>query len=347
MESLPSPTEQSAVSKFLARPEGKFGLIPPILLGAALFYFWAQIVPFVLAALTDTLHAVIVGAVLAAILFVLFDENFRRLLFYIYRSVMRMITGWFINLDPIGIQKTFLGRFKAKLDELDTALGSVRGLWTAMGRKYTENKKERDISFSRADAAQRSGNTRVLGLESKQVDRLDQVLKREETSLSRLEFIIKVLSSYREVCADQVTDIGRDIKVREDEQKEANAFRKGMAAARAILKGMPDQEYYDESTAVLEARYTSAIGEVEQFMDVTKDILANSQIDGQAATEMMNRKLEEWRNKNAGVSLGKTSKQEIISQAGGAVITLPPQQVAVPIANFSPSDDEYRSLFNK
>jgi hypothetical protein len=289
------------------------GLLPLIAIGGALFYWWGRIVPFVLLALEDTLHAVIVGIVLVSILFMLFDAKLRTLVFYMYRMLLRWLTGLVIDRNPISILKTYLERFRDQQKELNEGLGEVRAQRGAMIRKVSENEAKIKICLSRADAFEKHGDKGMLAVESRQHERLTQRLANQKQSVSRLEFIINVLDRYRQICDEEVADISNEIDVRIDEQKEGMAFRKAMRAAKNILKGLPEKEMYDDSVAVLEDRYNRAIGEIEQMMTVTNDVVKNADVDDEAALALMTSKLNEWRNRDSGLSLGKTSKGEIIN----------------------------------
>jgi hypothetical protein len=71
-------------------------------LGFLLFKFSAQI----LAMLSNTIGIVALLAVLGLIIYMVLDPKWRTLVSYMYKSVMRWVTGIFVTIDPIGILKT-------------------------------------------------------------------------------------------------------------------------------------------------------------------------------------------------------------------------------------------------
>ena len=83
-----------------------------VLAAAALVYGWAQIVPFIVSMLADTLHMVLLAAILGAVLFVIFSSRTHLL----FRLLMRAITGMIINIDPIGILKDHLSQMRKRRD---------------------------------------------------------------------------------------------------------------------------------------------------------------------------------------------------------------------------------------
>jgi hypothetical protein len=103
--------------------------------------------------------------------------------------------------------------------------------------------------------------------------------------------------------------MGNEIKYREEEQDEARQSRKAVGAAMSILKGLPEKELWDEATLKLENDYSQAIGEVENFLDVTKNILSQSDLqDGADAGKAMEM-LDAWQKKNSNVALGGQGSQ--------------------------------------
>src|SRR5512135_1671520 len=95
--------------------------------GATALYFWSLIVPFLIEVATNTLKLTGLVAVLGLITYCVLDKRMRTLAAYLYNSATRWIISQFINIDPIGVLKTFINSLKEKLAELDLAISSLRG----------------------------------------------------------------------------------------------------------------------------------------------------------------------------------------------------------------------------
>jgi hypothetical protein len=120
-----------------------------------------------------------------------------------------------------------------------------------------------------------------------------------------------------------------------------------------ILKGLPnEQEMYDQSLEVLEQQYSNAIGEVEHFLDMTKDIVATADLQDGADTSKALKLLDDWQKKNSGMVLGNSetgqTKATIIDDArkqltsapvGIAINTGKPQYQPATAATSSGGDD--------
>ncbi len=118
-----APNLGQDLKSFWSRPEGKTGMIFIVLAAAALVYGWAQIVPFIVSMLADTLHMVYLAAILGAVLFVIFSSRTHLM----FRLLMRAITGMIINIDPIGILKDHLSQMRKRRDVMSQQISNVSG----------------------------------------------------------------------------------------------------------------------------------------------------------------------------------------------------------------------------
>lgn len=336
MDQLPSlPTEKKGVFK---KPETKAELVFWFAVGALVFYFWGIISPFVVMALANALYATILVCVF---LVVFGSSRLRRLISYIYQSFILFVSGQYAKRDPIGIRKIYLGRFQEQMEKLNSAITDIRGSMVQIERSLTANREEADHLHAQAQASRRGGLSNASVLANK-LERNSKRIKNQEQVVTRLQKVIEIFARYRQLCQNKVEDLADDIKVREQEQREAKAFRKSMSAARMIMKGLPEETLYDQSTAALEADYTSALGQVADFLDQTDDIIKQANFDDQVAIDLMNQKLDTLENS------ATTPARALAQSDRGQVITLPPAEsrFPVPVKNSLPDDDEFRKLFS-
>ena len=105
---MPSPPPANSGKSFWQRPEGVTGLvfIGALLIGLGLLMvnFGALVLPF----LSSTVGIVVAAVLLLSVVFAIVDPRTRTLLSYLYKSAMRKVTGLFVNIDPIGILKSYV-----------------------------------------------------------------------------------------------------------------------------------------------------------------------------------------------------------------------------------------------
>src|SRR5258708_37982420 len=103
MATNPGSPVLQGLKNFWQRPEGTVGKVVLVLAGIAAAYGFVQILPFLIAAATDTWHlAILIGAILLLILIVT-AKRALTLGTIIFHSIMRYLTGLFIELDHTGI----------------------------------------------------------------------------------------------------------------------------------------------------------------------------------------------------------------------------------------------------
>src|SRR5690625_5199661 len=125
---------------FWKRPEGVTGAIflAGILIGA--IYLVLANMSAIVALASNVLYLSLMLIGLGLLLYVVLDPRMRNLIWYMYKSVMRWITGLFIQIDPIGILKSYVQDLEKNIKKLSKQIGSLRG---QMRKLKTLRKKKR------------------------------------------------------------------------------------------------------------------------------------------------------------------------------------------------------------
>lgn len=97
-----------------------------LILGAgALFY---KFLPQIIALASNTLYLAGMLLVLGAIIYMVLDPRMRTLIGYMYKSMMRWITGLFVTIDPIGILKNYIESLeRSTLAKMSEQIGVLKG----------------------------------------------------------------------------------------------------------------------------------------------------------------------------------------------------------------------------
>jgi len=91
-----------------------------LFLGAAAIGLY-KVLPFIISLLSNTLYAAGLLAVLGGIIYVILDPKFRTLVSYMYKSVMRGITGVFVTLNPITIIENYIRDMEEQREDMKQA----------------------------------------------------------------------------------------------------------------------------------------------------------------------------------------------------------------------------------
>ncbi|NJK85694.1 MAG: hypothetical protein HC906_06740 [Bacteroidales bacterium] len=94
--------ENITTKSFWQKPEGKTGILGIIGMIAGGGYLLYKALPFLISLTQNILHLSFLLLGLGALIYIVLDPKIRNLIFYLYKSFVRKITGIFIQIDPIG-----------------------------------------------------------------------------------------------------------------------------------------------------------------------------------------------------------------------------------------------------
>lgn len=317
-------------------------------LGALGFYYWGLIVPFVLDVVTDTLKLALACIALVVLGFLVFDPRMRTNWIYLWSSFTRFITSQFIDIDPIGILKTYVARLRERLKEMTEAIGSLQGQRDQLAAFIAKNEDERIHELQRAKLAKKvvdgggAGAADMRGqlaLHGRQAGRLETSNKTLNALLARMDKLLAALKKLRDTSEVLVKDIENEVKVRTEEFK---MITKGFAAFKRAQKMMatsgPEKELYDETLNRLADSYNEKMGQIEYFMEVSKSMINGADLDNMAYEDSALAQLDKWEKDGAGLSVPP------INGNSGVRVDVP-TNVRISEAE-EPSPDSFSSLFN-
>ncbi|MEL6988414.1 MAG: hypothetical protein AAGK97_11350, partial [Bacteroidota bacterium] len=177
---------------FWKRPEGKTGMIIGIGVLALLGFGVAKALPFLIAATSNVLALAAMLLVLGAIIYMVLDPKMRALVGYMYKSVMRWITGLFIQIDPIGILKNYVDELKGNLRKMNKQISQLRGQMHKLQELILNNKKEIQSNLELASAAKSNNKKNVMILKSRKAGRLKESNMKLEDLYKKMEVLYRV-----------------------------------------------------------------------------------------------------------------------------------------------------------
>jgi len=180
---------QSTKKSFWQKPEGVTGAI--FLLGVAAGLGYLLTTGLLTTILGNIIYLSATLMVLAAIVYMVLDPKMRGLVSYMYKSIMRTITGWFVTIDPIGILKNYIDDLQDNLGKMSSQIGSLRGQMRKMKDIMTKNNKDIEMNLKLASRAQTQGNQKQILLSTRKAemyqnseilleDTKDQVMVKEQ-----------------------------------------------------------------------------------------------------------------------------------------------------------------------
>lgn len=300
---------------FWRKPEGITGAIFLIGIIAAAAIVIPSIIGSIFSFISTTTGLAVTLGVLGVLIFFGLDSKARNLLWYMYKSTMRWITGLFIQIDPIGILKSYVDELKGNLKKMRKQIGKLRGQMHKLKEMILNNQKEISTNLQLASKAKKSQQEAVMILKSRKAGRLKESNLKLSDLYKRMEVLYRVLSKMYENSAILAEDIEDQVKVKEQERKAMLAGHSAMKSAMNIIKGDSDKkEMFDQALEAIAEDVSSKVGEMERFMEMSENFMDSIDLQNGIFEEKGMEMLEKWEKESTSLLLG-TEKQDILDQA--------------------------------
>lgn len=288
-----------ASKPFWQRPEGITGGVFLVLLlgGGALLL--NRILPFLIQQAENTLALSGMLAGLAAIVYVVLDPKARNLVWYAYKSLMRWITGLFVKVDPIAILKSYIDDLENNLRNLSKQIGSLRGQMRQLKGLIDGNNAEIQRNMNIAEQAKQKRDDKNVALAARKAGRLQEANAKYDVLVKKMDLLYRVLTRMYENAEIMLDDTKDQIKVKEQEYLAIKTSHSAIRSAMSIISGDPDKRaLFDEALEVMAEDLGNKVGEMERFMDTSKNLLASIDLQNGVFEEDGLRLLEEWERKS-------------------------------------------------
>lgn len=324
---------------FWKKPEGKTGMLFMGLLGAGGLYGLYKVLPFLIQIAENTLYLGVLLAVLGALIYMVLDPKMRNLIFYMYKSFMRWITGIFIQIDPIGILKSYIDDLKGNLRKMNKQIAVLKGQMKRLQQIIYDNKKSINSNLKLASAAKEKDKKGIMILKSRKAGRLQESNLKLDGLYKKMEVLYRVLIKMYENSEILLEDIEDQVMVKEQERKAIRASHSAMKSAMNIISGNNDKkEMFDRALEVIAEDVSMKIGEMERFMDMSTNFMDSIDLQNGIFEEEGLELLEKWENE--GVSLILGNQKDLLVHDQHSV------DLDAPIVKTKTQNNQYSDLFN-
>ena len=313
------------------------------ILGAAAYF----LVPILATIVWNTVNLAIGLGVLAAIIFMVLDPKFRNLIWYMYKSVMRWITGIFVQIDPIGILKSYIDDLKDSLGKMNTQISNLKGQMYKLSEMIKQNQRDIQNNLGMASKAKEVGRDAIMVLKSRKAGRLQDSNLKLDDLYKRMEILYRVLTKMYENSEIMLEDLTDQVVVKEQEYKAIKASHSAMRSAQAILTGNSDKKYmYDMALEAMANDVGQKVGEMERFMDMSKNFMDSIDLQNGVFEEEGLQLLEKWEKEGASMLLGN-DKGKIIAKANNNNDVLDLNAPPVALNKEERGGNQYDSFFDQ
>ncbi|KQS28139.1 hypothetical protein [Dyadobacter sp. Leaf189] len=270
--------EDTSKRSYWSKPEGITSLLFIGGLGAAALSYWNKIAAFLIEVTQNTLYLGFLMAVLALVIFLFTSKDVRTAVFFLFKTLMRKITGLVIKLDPIAIMKIYIDDLKEKREKMQGQINTLAGQLVKLNKNINENNERIKQKFAEANKAgtmlERPGMKETASLATIEGAGLQEMNEKlfplQRNMKTVLEFMEKVNKSADYIIKE--TEI--KVKLKEAEYRIVKESSNALRTAISIFKGNPDKKFYfDESMEYIQDDMSQKLGEMKRAMDLSLDFI--------------------------------------------------------------------------
>ncbi len=265
---------------FFQRPEGKTGrvfIILAVIAGAIGLY---QLLPWIITLLTNTLHAIFLFAAVALILFLVTNKTIRNLVSWGFKSLMRGLTGVFVELNPLNIMKLYIESLKADHETMNEHIIKVSGEVTKLDRKIKDNVGQVEHSLKIASAAKEKGLQGEMWTESRKAERRRQSTINLSELLTKLKKIKEILTKMYQTSGYVIEDLTDDVQQKEIEYKTVKEAHAALKSSMSIINGDPDKRaMFELALEKMEEDVSQKLGTMNRFMEMSESVINGIDIE--------------------------------------------------------------------
>ncbi len=336
---VPFDNTEFKKKSFWKRPEGVTGTIFLVAFLAGAGYLLYKFLPALIELTSNVLYLSGMLIVLAAIVYMILDPKMRNLIWYMYKSVMRKITGIFVQIDPIGILKSYVDDMQDNLGKMSKQIGKIRGQMRNLQRLMDDNSKEMNSNMKLAAAAKQKGNDKQLMLSTRKAARLKESNEKYKKLHSKMDVLYRILDKMYKNSEILIEDTKDQVKLKEQERKAIRTSHSAMKSAMSVISGDPDKRaMFDAAIESINDDVSNKIGEMERFMDMSANFMDTIDLQNGVFEEEGLKMLEKWEKESSLMLLGEGST--------GINDTLDLNQPAKQRNSRQKDQDGYDSLFD-
>jgi hypothetical protein len=319
------PSNNQAKS-FWERQEGTTGMITIALLGVGGFFLASALLPTIISVLGMAITVVgqgivltALGAILAGLLYIVTNSKVQALVSYGFKSVMRKITGVFVEIDPIGIMKNYISDLRDRQRDMDDSIQKLASQVTICENKIKANERKYESAMAQAAEAKKRQMSGQFQVNARQAGRLEQLNNETLVPLLKtMELNLRALRKYREVTDTVILDITNEVAAASDRRDAILASHSAIQSARRIMNGDADKrELFDQAMEFVVQDYGMKLGEIENFMDTSKGFVEGLDLQNGVFEAEAMKKLQQWEQRADSLLLGD-SKRLMLEQSAVA-----------------------------
>ncbi len=205
---------------------------------------------------------------------------------------------------------------------MNSQISNLKGQMYKLGEMIKQNNANIKNNLNLAGKAKETGREALMVLQARKAGRLQDSNVKLEDLYKRMEVLYRVLTKMYENSEIMLEDLSDQVIVKEQEYKAIKASHSAMRSAMNILSGNSDKKYmYDMALEAMADDVGQKVGEMERFMDMSKNFMDGIDLQNGVFEEEGLAMLDKWEKEGVSFLLGG-DKKKIVAKANSTAETL-------------------------
>jgi len=306
---------------FWERKEGFTGMLFGIAGVGLLGWGFVTMLPTLIAWASGTLTLIGLLAAIGAIVVVASDKKFWMIAWSMYQSVMRLITGIFVEIDPVGICKNYISQVEKKRNNINTELENLKGQENSVKKAITaaSEAKTRALQMARA-AENKGGMADTVAINAREAERQNEFIVKMQFILDKIVMLYKMLEKVESNCETIIADTRNQVNAKERERKMWKATSGAIKSASSILMGSSEERaLFEAGMESITEDIARKNGELDRFVDRSKQIMNNIDLSNGIMQDKGMELLKEFENESGSILISDKDKKRILADTSFTV----------------------------
>ena len=275
----------AAKRKIWEQPGGKFGLVVLALIGIGFLIFLYRILPYLIELAENTLYFAFLLGIIGLITFLCLDKKFRRIVSVGYFILMRKITSWFVNIDPIAIIERRLNMMEKSIQKMNESMGRLLGQVRKLEGSIASKKEEMEKLLQRAQVYRAKGNKDAAVIDERQIARLEKYITKVLGLLNDSKRWYESLDKLSQMAKLTVLDTRNEVNMQKEEYEMAKQQHKIFKSVMSVMEGDPDElALFNEALEAMRSDIEMKLGEMERVISSTGGLIDQFEADNEVAS---------------------------------------------------------------
>jgi len=292
-----SSSEFSSKKSPWEKPGGKLGMVVAGLGIVGIGYLLYLLLPIMLSLASNVLYLILMLFGIGILGYILTSKKFWNTFKVAYFVIMRRITGFFINIDPVAILEEYVRDLKKRIREVEENINLVRGLKKKNERRLKEVMDKRDTTMLEIKRYRQTGQEAFAKQKEGLLVLYEKSVADRKTRLETSEKWLDALTKLQQYATFSVTINEEKVKLFKEEYEELKAQGKAFRSIKSALNGDPDMmENFEAAVEIMENEMSMNLGEIEAMIDETTGLLGQADVENAVISEKATAILQKYDN---------------------------------------------------